>query len=208
MAEIISLHDDPHQSVELLIPWYASGQISAPDAALVYAHLVGCAQCRAALERERRLKAAVSRLPVSTDLGWEKLQRQLAPHRPLRPLLRRTLSLNWPVAIAAFASVQLALLTTVLILFRPAAPPTSYQTLSAPTLPAPGNVVILFRPDTTEQELRQTLHMAGARLVGGPTDAGAYILTVDPARRDGALAVLRARPSILLAQPIDRATAP
>jgi anti-sigma factor RsiW len=207
VAEIISLRDEPHRHVELLIPWYASGQISLEDAAVVDAHLAGCAQCRAALEQEQRLKAAVSGLPISADLGWEKLQRRLAPHRPPRPTIDRTFNLNWPIALAAFASVQVALLTMAVIVFRPAASPTSYQTLAAPALSAPGNLIVLFRPETSERELRQTLALAGARLVGGPTDVGAYILTVDPAQRDAALAVLRARSNIVLAQPIDRAVA-
>jgi hypothetical protein len=208
MAEIISLHDDAHRSVELLIPWHASGQISPADAALVEAHLADCEPCRTALEQERRLKAAITGLPVSADLGWEKLQRRLAPHRPLRPSRHWSFSPHWPAAIAAFASVQVALLTTTLILFRPAAPPASYQTLAAATLPAPGNLIVLFRPETTEQEFRKTLDRAGARLVDGPTDAGAYILAVDPARRGATLAALRARPSILLAQPIDGGAGP
>lgn len=208
MVEIILLRDDPHRSVELLIPWYSNGQISPAEAALVDAHLADCAQCRAAMEQERRLKGAISSLSVSTDLGWEKLQRRLAPDRPLQPLHRAAFTLNWPTAIAAFAAVQVALLTSALILFRPAVLPASYQTLAAPTLSARGNLIVLFRPETTERELRRTLEWAGARLVNGPTAAGAYMLAVDPVRRDAALVALRARPSILLAQPIDRAATP
>ena len=208
MVEIILLRNDPHRNVELLIPWYSSGQISLAEVALVDAHLADCAQCRAAMEQERRLKDAVSSLPISADLGWQKLQRRLAPDRPLRPLRRAAFKLNWPTAIAAFAGVQVVLLTSALILFRPAVPPASYQTLAAPTLSARGNLIVLFRPETTEQELRQTLERAGVRLVDGPTAAGAYLLAVDPTRRDTALDILRARTNILLAQPIDGAASP
>jgi hypothetical protein len=205
MAEIISLRDGPHRSVELLIPWYASGQIDSADAALIDEHLADCLDCRILLEQERRLKAAVSGLPVNAHLGWEKLQRRLAPHRPLQPSRHRSFSLNWPVAITAFASVQLAVLTSALLLFRPAAPPASYRALAAPTGPAPGNLIVLFRPETTEQEFRQALSQTGARLVGGPTDAGAYMLFVNPVQRSAALEALRAHSSVLIAQPIDRA---
>ena len=58
-------------------------------------------------------------------------------------------------------------------------------------------------PQTSEQTFRETLNASHARLVDGPTAADAYVLRVSPGERDAALATLRRRPDITLAQPID-----
>ena len=206
MADILSFRDDPHQSTEMLLPWYAAGQLEPEDAASVEAHLGACEQCRTALGRERRLKAEVGRLPLQPDLGWEKLQRRLAPdrhgRREGRDLRRPWIGISWPAALAAFAGAQMILLTFAVLLFRPG-PTADYRTLSAPAARAGGDILVLFRPDTPEEQLRFTLARAGARLVDGPTAAGAYVLDVDPGRRDAALTDLRAQPSVMLAQPIE-----
>ncbi|WP_157801326.1 zf-HC2 domain-containing protein [Sphingobium sp. LB126] len=204
MADILSFRGDPHQATEMLLPWYASGQLDEDDRAVVDAHLSQCDLCRAALERERRLKAQVAGLPVRADLGWEKLQRRLAPDRAARRLpLPRTV-LTWP-ALTAFAAAQAALLLGAVTLFRPQGPQAAYRTLGAPAARGNGNLLIMFRPDTPEQEMRLVIGRAGARLVDGPTAAGAYVLDVAPARRENVLADLRTWHSVVLAQPIEAA---
>ena len=209
MADILSFRDDPHQDTEMLLPWYAVGRLEPEDVARVEAHLGDCDQCRAALGRERRLKADLGRLPLHPDLGWEKLQRQLAPdrhdrRREARAPRRFWAGIGWPGALAAFAGAQMVLLAFAVLLFRPT-PAADYRTLGASAARVEGNILILFRPETPEEQLRFTLARAGARLVDGPTAAGAYVLNVDPARRDAALTDLRAQPSVMLVQPIDGA---
>jgi acyl-CoA synthetase (AMP-forming)/AMP-acid ligase II len=85
----------------------------------------------------------------------------------------------------------------------PAAPPARYHTLAGVAALAAGNVVVIFRPDTRERELRATLEASHARVVDGPTAADAYVLRVPASQRLAALATLRARPDITLAEPID-----
>lgn len=211
MADILSFRDDPHQSTEMLLPWYAVAQLEDKDRAAVEAHLDACSQCRVTLERERRLKTEISALPLRPDLGWEKLERRLAPDRRARRRearrgQRHWTDIGWPAALAAFTGAQAVMLAFAMLLPRPV-PPTmppaaDYRTLGAPTARANGNILILFRPDSREQDLRFALARAGARLVDGPTAAGAYVLDVEPGRRDAALARLRAERTILLAQPI------
>ena len=84
----------------------------------------------------------------------------------------------------------------------------AYHALGAAPAPALGNVVVIFRPDTSERELRQTLVANHARLVDGPTAADAYVLHVPAAERAGALTRLRGRADIVLAEPIDSGAAP
>ena len=92
---------------------------------------------------------------------------------------------------------------------RPAAsPPAIYHTLGAPPAPAPGNVVVIFRPDAREAEMRAALRETGARLVDGPTAADANVLHVPPSGRAAAVAALRRRPDIVLAEPVDAGDPP
>jgi hypothetical protein len=61
----------------------------------------------------------------------------------------------------------------------------------------------VFRPDTREEQLRRLLDSSNASLVGGPTDADAYLLHIPADTRNDGLAMLRARPEIVMAEPID-----
>lgn len=213
MADILSFRDDPHRDIEMLLPWYASGRLDGEDIARVEAHLETCAQCRAAVEQEGRMKAAVADLSFPVDLGWQKLQARIAPdqrHRSdmadtARPRWRAP---TWPVGLAAFAGAQTTLLILALLLFRPVAPQPDYHMLGAGGVRTGGNMLVMFRPDTSEQDLRAILVRVQARLVDGPTAAGAYVVETPPERRDAALASLRSQPLILLAQPIETAGAP
>ena len=51
--------------------------------------------------------------------------------------------------------------------------------------------------------MRDTLNMAGASIVDGPTPVGAYLIHVDPVKRQAALAKLQADDDVQLAQPVD-----
>jgi hypothetical protein len=84
--------------------------------------------------------------------------------------------------------------------------PATYQALGKPQAAATvGNVIVIFRPDAREQDLRRILTLTGARLVDGPTPADAYVLRVSPDRRPAVITRLRAQREIVLAQPIDPA---
>jgi hypothetical protein len=88
------------------------------------------------------------------------------------------------------------------------AQPTRYLALGAAPGATAGNVVIIFRPDTLESTLREALNASDARVVDGPTPAGAYVLHVPDAERPAALAELRRRAEVTLAEPIDAAASP
>lgn len=215
MTNIIPLHGDRHQETRDLLPWYVNGTLDEVDRATVDAHLAGCADCRAELAAERRLKAEIAALPVETGEGWSALRRRIeaqktgtyrpAPRsaRPERPTFRRPGRLGWVVAAQAAA---LVLVTSFALQQR--APVAPYHTLGSAPAPAAGNVIVIFRPGTSEAHLRDALVAVDARLVDGPTDAGAYVLHVPEAARDAALAKLQAMSDVSMAQPIDPAPAP
>ena len=214
MGKVVQLHRDQHREVQLLLPWFVTGQLSPDEQALVEAHLVTCPDCKADLALDRGLAVEVANLPMGIELGWASMLRRLdgAPERRgiavrswwkrlggrLGGLLRVSAPwLGWAMA------AQLGLFVLVGVVSPPAQQPARYHTLAAAPTAAPGNVVVIFRPDTTERAIRQMLKADDARVVDGPTAAGAYVLRVPDTGRPAALARLKARRDVLLAEPID-----
>lgn len=204
----------PHRDIEALLPWHVTGRLDAADAARVAAHLDNCAECRAQAEQERRLAAAIARTPATTDQGWAMMRERLDLDRPVRrsvaPLAegRRASWRGWRwLGWGVGAQLSLASLAAAFVL--PVAGPASFHALgTAPVATttaaaAAGNMIVIFRPDITEAQLRQTLRASAARLVDGPTAANAYVLQVPGPRRDALLAGLRGDPRIVLAEPLD-----
>lgn len=202
MADIIRLRGDLHRQTQGLLPWYANGTLDADEAAAVAAHLADCAECRAELEAERALGEQIASLP---DRGWASLRSRLEGRSARRgrwpaALLRHRVPIGWAVAAQAAC---LALIVGVGWIPSQQSQRPVYRALGAPAAAAPGNVVVIFRPTTSEAELRDTLRQSGARLVGGPTASDAYVLHVAAAQRSAALARLRSDRHVVLAEPID-----
>jgi hypothetical protein len=85
-------------------------------------------------------------------------------------------------------------------------PEASYRTLGdAPGTEASVNALVKFATATDANEARALASRAGARIIGTQTEAGAWRLAVEPARRDAALQMLRAMPQVSMAEPIDGA---
>jgi len=202
-------HEEPHDEAQSLLPWYLTGQLSASERAAVETHLTSCPRCRADVASERRLIAELVDLPVEVELGWTRLRERLdpKPQAAARGGARREVGRRWRAGLPwlgwALAAGQIAVFAVVGQAIWPAAPPARYHTLAGVAALAAGNVVVIFRPDTRERELRATLEASHARVVDGPTAADAYVLRVPASQRLAALATLRARPDITLAEPID-----
>jgi len=198
-----------HGEAEELLPWYANGQLDEADRAIVDAHLSSCAYCRQQLAIERRLIKEFQAIEPKIESGWTRLRGRIASDSQL-PTVRAPrptrLAEAWGFltrpAIATLAAAQLAFFivagSALLWLSRPA-----YHVLGSPPPAAGGNVVIMFRADATEQDIRDVLKSAGATIVDGPTPANAYVLHVAADRRQMALKTLQANDIVQLAQPID-----
>jgi hypothetical protein len=221
MGNVIPLGGDVHQQVQSLLPWYVNDTLSEDEAAAVEAHLAECAECRRDLVSEKALGGEVSLASMDLDQGWAAMRDRiegrihsapkpsnLAPSDPAssnvvplrrKPIFLRSIPLGWALGAQAAA---LVLVFGGVRLSHPAPDPV-YHTLSSASLPATGNMIVIFRPDTTELALRNALLGSHASLVGGPTDSNAYVLNVDGAKRADALAALRANRQIVLAEPID-----
>jgi hypothetical protein len=221
---------DGHEQVRQLLPWLLAGTLDSTELAMVHAHLATCERCRADLAWERKLRAAgQQRAPVlDPDQALSRLLPRLGPQQDRQPgrhqagppatgsqqtrglpaRLRRALAANdgrWlrRVALAQFGVI--ALLAGLLA--RPGADDASYHGLGGGAR-AEGNLVVMFRPDTPEGELRRILRASQARVVDGPTALDAYVLAVPAARTARAAQQLGAEPAVTLAQPLVFETRP
>jgi hypothetical protein len=212
MGNVIPLHGDPHETAQRLLPWYVTGTLDAAEHRLVEDHLAHCAECAAELAGEERLRAEVAALPDAPPerpaAQWETLrERALASAASSRRGASWWSALPTGRRIALAAASQAALVLLGIGVYDRLRQPAEgeYHTLSAPPAKSAqgGNIIVIFRPDSPEQAFRTTIDAVGARLVDGPTAAGAYVLAVPDDRRQAALAALRKRADIVLAQPID-----
>jgi anti-sigma factor RsiW len=112
-----------------------------------------------------------------------------------------------PWWIAGALAAQVALLAVAALAVRPATDVHTYHALSA-AAPAPaGNLVVIFRPDTSARTISTTLRELDARVVDGPTAADAWLLRAPADRRASVLAELQRRSDVVMAAPVDSAGA-
>jgi len=201
----------PHDEAEELLPWYATGKLDEADQAKVDAHLSSCAYCRQQLALERQLIREFQAVTPEVESGWARLRNRIeapAPVRIARPLRPGMVAEAWAFltrpAVAALATAQLAFVLVAGAVLLSLSQP-SYHVLGSAPAPSSGNIIVMFRADATEFDLRKALNAAHASIVDGPTAANAYLLHVAPAQRPAALAKLRSDDNVQLAQAIDGA---
>jgi hypothetical protein len=105
-------------------------------------------------------------------------------------------------AVAALAAAQVGFLVLsagiLLSLSRP-----TYHALGSAPAPSAADVIVIFRAEATEEDIRDALKASGASIVGGPTAADAYLLRVSANQRSQALNRLRSDNDVQMAEPID-----
>ena len=104
-------------------------------------------------------------------------------------------------AVAAQCGVIAVL---AVLLARPAAhtdTADAYRVLGAGGANGAARLVVTFRPDTPERELRRIVRASGGRIVGGPTVTDAWLIGAD-GQAAPVLARLRAEPAVTLAEPL------
>jgi hypothetical protein len=206
VGQLIAMPDDPCAAPLRLLPWHATGTLDATDEDLVQRHLAGCPACRAALVHERALAAAVRAAAPGAEHGWDGMRALIdraepGQRRPARAWARRPGRSGSPRVWRWVAGAQFAaLLVLGTIVALPPQRDGAYHALGDASAAPTGTALVMFRPETSEATLRGLLAGAGARLVDGPTAAGAYVIALPG---DGAaLARLRAQPAVTLAEPV------
>lgn len=222
MGRVIRFRGGQHREVQDLLPWYLAGTLEAAEQARVQAHLGVCAECQADLQLQRRLKAEIVQAPLDVEHGWSQMLKRIEADARPAPQARRAgagraprsrpswlggavaLGPAWGAQAVWGGAALAASLAIAGVVWAPALHPAeAYHVLGAKTAAKPGNIVVIFRPDTPERAMREALKASHARLVDGPTAADAYVLSVPAAERAAVLAALRARADVVLAQPID-----
>ncbi len=219
-GRVFHIGADVHQKVQALLPWYVGASLGADERASVEAHLAECLRCQSELAWERRLQAAHEDGDAAGDverdfaLLRERIAGAAAPRRRgglatrlLRGWHRGPAWMRWAM-LAQCAAVAL-LSVTLLVLHSP---DERYRTLGGPAVATGaaggGNLIVRFRPEATEQEMRRVLRDSEARLVYGPTTTDAYLLAVPAGREQAAVLRLRKERAVLLVESLDGRAAP
>ena len=208
-----------HEEAQELLPWLANGSLAGTELERVQAHLQTCAACRTELALLHTLRAAgPGDVPLGDpDAALARLLPQLdepasappalAPAQagpaPVLPGWRARLAANDRSWLRVAVALQLCVIAVLgAMLARPSASPDAqagaYRLLGAGD-GARSSLVVSFRPETPERELRRIVLAGGARVVGGPTATGAWLLDTADAP-DAVLARLRAEPAVTLAE--------
>ena len=198
--------EDTHDQAEELLPWYATGQLDAADRALVENHLASCARCQRQLADEQVLIDQFQAMSPEIDSSWAQLRGQIEARPPARPGLGETLAEFWELlkrpVVAAIATAQVAFVALAAMLFQWLSQPT-YVALGSGAAASSANIIVIFRPEARESDLRSAIAGSGGTLVGGPTEADAYLIHVPGNGREAAIGKLQKNSSVTLAQPID-----
>ena len=191
-----------HMEAQQLLPWLANGTLHEPELSRMQAHLEVCADCRAELALLHTLRATgpAATPDFDVDGALARLMPQLDAPAPVSRTWRDRFAANDNAWLRAGLAAQFFVIVALgaLLARAPAAPGGDYRALAA----APGvrtGMVVSFRPDTPERTLRRILHASGARVVGGPTATGAWLIDTDGEPATVA-ARLRAEPAVTLAE--------
>jgi anti-sigma factor RsiW len=204
--------DARHHEAQDALPWLANGTLAGAELERVQAHVETCAHCRADLALLRTVHAAGPGpdLDFDPDRALARLMPQLDAAPPAQEQAQPGLLQRWRNRLAAndgtwlraaVAAQFCAIAVLAAFLARPGAQPDSYRALGAAGANGTARVVVTFRPDTPEAELRRIVRASGARIVGGPTVTDAWLVGAD-GQLDPVLARLRAEPAVTLAEPL------
>jgi anti-sigma factor RsiW len=194
-----------HRAAQEALPWLANGTLDDPEAQRLHAHLRDCAQCRDELALLRAVHA-IGPGPAP-DCDADRAFARMLPRLDAAALAnvpesdRARSAANdrsWLRLAVALQACLIAVLALLLVRSgQPEASDGAYRVLGAAG-PTSGGIVLMFRPETPERELRRIVRGSGGRVVGGPTAGDAWLV-------DGSasvLARLRAEPAVMLAEPL------
>ena len=214
-GQILRLGGDEHDIVQLLLPWYRNGALDEAESARVEAHLRGCARCQADIAWQRKLldgiPAATDAVDAPADARLERARATLRANieAATPPPARRSAKAppSWrstPAWLRWLLGLQFAAIAGVLLLAGLSAPrDEAYRALGAAPRAGAASIVVVFRPEASERQIRAALRDSDARLVDGPTVTGAYLLGVAPAQHTAALERPRQQAAVLRVESLE-----
>jgi hypothetical protein len=181
-----------HARAHELLPWMVNGRIESHDMSWLDSHLAHCADCRAELAAQRRLRDAIAREPTvefAPQAGFNRLWKRIeadahgaqsvpapaAAAEATRP--GRARSPSWMRAALALQAAAIAVLCISLWRSAPATPPyrTVTDTPAGPTIAGPV-VKAIFDDQVRLADVKDILAASGLVVATGPSEAGVYTL--------------------------------
>jgi predicted RecB family endonuclease len=205
---VVAFSAPGHAAVEPLLPWLINGTLEGDERIQVERHVGRCRVCQRELESLRQVQALCISPDVSSDA--DRALAKLAPRLSHRPSTVQAAAhgRRWRATSALGLAATVALAVALGVFVRTGAPPApAYRTLGA-EIHAPastGSIVVRFAAVPGPAELATVARATGARHVAGPNGMGAFVMDVDAARQADALAYLRGRPDVVLAEGLDAA---
>ena len=211
MMRLFRFDDAEHAKATELLPWLVNNTLKGAERVSVERHLAECAACRGEMEDLRALRASVAEEdadPIVThalsrvNARLDEMQRGSRATRFLWWIAGQWRQTQpWLRGAVVAQSALLALLFGALL--GQSTPQYYYRTLA--TAPARASaddqIVVVFTSSIRETELRTLLLDLHARVVDGPSPAGAYTLQVPRGDQRAALAKLRRQEAVVFAEP-------
>jgi len=199
----------------MLLPWYINGSLDCEQQELVDEHLAVCLTCRSELHTQRRIAQLVQArcdASVGAEIGFAEVCKRIRPaHRTLlgrvRDLSRNTPHIQagmWVSGAAIAASIFMAL-PLLHDLGEPAIAPGEYRTLSATDdhLDIRENTLrLMFSTSIADGIQQDILREINAVAVSSASPGGVLTVRVPAGELDSALALLRNRSGVRLAEPV------
>lgn len=200
-GRVVHFESPEHREIDALLAWHVNGALSYDERARVEAHLAECARCQREAEWLRELQARSDELPAESDAeverAWQRMRGKLDASKGQRALAAvRDARRGWtraPAWIRWALAAQVALCALLAAALVQSRAPAPYHTLGATDVSSRNDVrlAVMFDPEASEDRIRALLQDCGARIVDGPTVAGAYVLSVPRSQSDHALSLLR-----------------
>jgi hypothetical protein len=219
MSALDGSQRNEHKAAQEALPWLVNGSLDGIEAERLRAHLHSCARCREDVDLLQAVHDAGSGPAPACDV--DRALARVLPRLDAAPLPTPAAAAppvgvleRWRARIAAndhgwlryAVGLQACLIAVLaLLLVRPQQPDSAYRGLGA-SAPASARIVVVFRPETPERELRRIVRDSGGHLAGGPTASDAWL--VDGADTRAVLASLRAEAAVVLAEPLAAETQP
>jgi hypothetical protein len=204
-----------HDAAAMLLPWYVNGSLDDEQREMVESHVAVCLSCRSELNIQHRIARVVQSrdaTSVGADIGFAQLRQRIQPeHCTLLSRMRNWSSnkrsataLLWASGAAVAASVFMA--SPLLHDFGgPVSVPREFRTLSADNghLDFRANSLRLVFSEGLDDKTRQDiLHMINAVSITAPSSSGVLTVQVPDGELAPALALLRDRKEVRLAEPV------
>jgi Putative zinc-finger len=181
--------DTTHEHWRQVIPWYANGSLSAEERAEAEEHLKTCAACQSEVQWLQNVRISLTSIPEEAPDASASFAKTMAAIDSLEAS-KTSVPGNWfagllnviwnppvPMARLVFAAQLILIVALGLYSFRPQRTGPGFTTLSGSEASAGGaRLTVNFAPNTTVQQMNDSLTLIGGKIVSGPSALGMYVI--------------------------------